>query len=76
MWKFEGIGDECAVAGRKLYAIFNNGEAIKYASKGARLDPETIRHVARGHVVTWRNDRPTYNVAGGITWLERRIRMT
>ncbi len=75
-WKVEGQVDEAAIAGRKLYALFAEGQAVKYASKGVRLTPEQIRDVAQGSVITWQSDRPTFNVAGGWQYLRREVRMT
>jgi|WetSurMetagenome_2_1015567.scaffolds.fasta_scaffold26518_1 hypothetical protein len=75
-WKLEGEADEAAIAGRKLYALFAEGEAVKYASKGVRLTPEQIREVAQGSVITWQSERPTFNVAGGWQYLRREVRMT
>lgn len=76
MWKHEGNGDECAVAGKKLYAVWADGQAIKSASKGVRLSPEQIRLVAEGHVIRWHAEAPTFNVAGGFRYLHRDVRMT
>ena len=75
-WKFEGEGDCVAIAGKKLYAMFKNGEPIKYASKGAKITPNDIRRVAEGDVVQWQSDRPSFNVAHDPIFISRRISRT
>jgi hypothetical protein len=75
-WKHEAEADEAAIAGKKLYALFAGGEAVKMASKGVRLTAAQIRDVAQGATVRWFADAPTFNVAGGWTYLTRDVRMT
>ncbi len=71
-WKVEMRGTDLAIAGKKLYALIG-GEKDKLASKGARLDSADIFKVARGKEVIWRNMAPTYSVANGAHFVERRI---
>lgn len=75
-WKFEGSGDRIAIAGKKMYACFNNDECIKSATKGARLSPDEIVDVARGNVVTFRNIAPTFKLGGDVKFIVRKIRRT
>lgn len=75
-WKLENYGDTLAVAGRKLYAIFRQGECVKMASKGVRLTSQQIMQVASGETVTWKKDAPTFSLNGGTRFLQRNIRMT
>lgn len=75
-WKIEAEGDRIAIAGKKLYALFNGMECVKYASKGARLQPMQIIQVAQGRTVVWSNPAPTFGVAGVARFVERHIRMT
>jgi hypothetical protein len=44
-WKEEATLDEIFIAGKKLYAGFFEGKCVKRASKGVRLDGESIRRI-------------------------------
>jgi hypothetical protein len=61
-WDVEATGDTLAIAGKKLYALFNNGEPIKKASKGVRLTASEIERVARGEVIEYANPVPKWNL--------------
>jgi hypothetical protein len=74
-WKTEKVGDKFALAGRKLYALFNNGECVKMACKGVRLTPEQIELVANGGKVTWKKDAPTFSLKRGTRFIHRDIEM-
>lgn len=73
-WKTEASANESAIAGKKLYALFQDGAPIKHASKGVRLTPEQIRSVANGAKITWLAEAPTINIAGVATYMKREIR--
>lgn len=75
-WKLEKHGNMVAIAGRKLYALWNGGECVKYASKGVRLSPEQIVEVASGNKVTWKKDAPTYSLSGQVRFMHRDVVMT
>jgi hypothetical protein len=75
-WKFEGKADRLAIAGKKLYAAFDQGKCVKSAHKGALLSPENIVDIARGGEVLYKRDAPTYSINGQKPFLERRIRKT
>lgn len=81
-WKLEATGDTAAIAGKKLYAIFNAGEAIKKASKGVNLSPAEIVQVCEGQEITYHNPVPTFRLGrdladmGETDFLSRRINMT
>lgn len=75
-WKHEGNGDVIAIAGKKLYALFNRGVEIKSASKGVKLDGEEIRRVALGETVMWENDAPNFSLLGGARFVHRRAQST
>jgi hypothetical protein len=74
-WKTEKMGDKFALAGRKLYAMFNKGECVKMACKGVRLTAEQIELVARGGKVTWKKDAPTFSLSRGTRFIHRDIQM-
>jgi hypothetical protein len=81
-WKLEAIGDRAAIAGKKLYTIYNQtdlrdtGEAIKLASKGVRLTPREIIAVCNGEEITYRNPVPTFKLDGSTEFVSRRINKT
>lgn len=64
-WKFEGEADTVAIAGKKLYAAFKNGECFKLASKGVRLSPTDILSLCQGENVSWQNMAPSFSIANG-----------
>lgn len=66
-WKLEASGDTLAIAGKKLYALFNNGEPVKYASKGADLSPQDILKVSKGETIRWQKESPTFRLGAGMT---------
>lgn len=61
-WGLDAIGDTCAIAGKKLYAVFNAGEEVKKASKGVRLTADEIRRVAMGETVEYANPVPKFSL--------------
>jgi DNA polymerase elongation subunit (family B) len=76
-WKIEKTGNKMAIAGRKLYALFDRQECVKMASKGVHLTADEIVQVASGHKVTWKKDAPTFNFrTHSATFIERTVRMT
>jgi hypothetical protein len=74
-WKTEKMGDKFALAGRKLYALFDGDKCVKMACKGVRLTPQEIETVARGGKVTWKRDAPTYSLLSGTRFIHRDIQM-
>lgn len=78
-WKFEGEGTRIALAGKKLYALFDdtqNNECVKSASKGVRLSPQEIERVASGETIEWQNDAPNFSLLGGVRFVNRKARST
>lgn len=81
-WALEATGDRVAVAGKKLYTLYNQaelrdtGNAIKKASKGVRLTAEEIISVCGGHTVVYENPVPKFNLDGTADFITRRIRAT
>ena len=75
-WKTEKMGDKFALAGRKLYALFDGDECVKMACKGVRLTPQEIVTVASGGKVTWKKDAPTFSLSRGTKFIHRDVEMT
>ena len=70
-WKYEGAGDEIAIAGKKMYCLagasgkepLKSGKrVVKKASKGVRLTGDEIFQIAAGGQVTHFIDAPAYNL--------------
>lgn len=72
-WKTEAKGTRIAIAGKKLYALFNGREPVKWASKGVRVAPEIIEKVAKGETYLWRKESPTLKLSGEQLFLSRQI---
>lgn len=75
-WKFEGGGDTIAIAGKKMYAVFDNKQCVKYASKGAHLKPSDIYKLASGDRITWQSDAPTFSLLKEASFIERNMSAT
>ena len=73
-WACEKTGNVLAIAGRKMYALFQDQKCVKYASKGVRIEPADIVRVANGATVTYEREAPTYRLDGTVDWLVRRVR--
>lgn len=72
-WKFEGGGDNLAIAGKKLYALRRGKADVKVASKGVRLTSSQIFDIARGGVIDWQNDAPTFSLTKPPSFVHRKI---
>ncbi len=87
-WKVEAQGDIAAIAGKKLYAVFNDGVSIKKASKGCQLTPAEIMSVCNGEEIMYKNPVPAFSLKARnkdskgfgegafATFIDRTIRMT
>ena len=75
-WKLEETGDQIAIAGKKLYACFRDGECVKSATKGARIKPHEIVEVANGGTAIYRSAAPTFRIDGSVNFIKRKIRRT
>lgn len=87
-WKLEGVGTMAAIAGKKLYAIFDGEETLKKASKGCALTAQEIVSVCNGQEVMYRNPVPAFSLkprnrtseefmpGAFATFIDRNIRMT
>lgn len=72
-WKYEGSVDTVAIAGKKLYAGFEKGVCTKSASKGVRLDGESILKVAQGEKLNWKNNAPSFSLIKPPSFVDRDI---
>lgn len=75
-WGLEETGSHIAIAGKKMYALFDGDECVKQANKGARLTPAEIVHVAEGGMVEYANPVPAFKLDGKHQFTTRKIRAT
>jgi hypothetical protein len=85
-WKHEFTGDQIAIAGKKLYAVMGQVTdketgatefgCLKMASKGVKLTPLQIFHIANGGTVEHANPAPTFKLDGRHTFIKRQIKKT
>lgn len=83
-WKTEMQGDFAAVAGKKLYAFKSKKGTFdskkerqwKTASKGVNIGANDIIRVARGEIVEYKPEVPTYSVHSGPRFISRKLRIT
>ena len=72
-WKLEAEGDQIAIAGKKLYALKQGRKYVKSAAKGARLSGPEIFDICRGKTIHWHNDAPSFSLAKGVSFVDRKI---
>lgn len=75
-WKPEGSGSLAAIAGKKLYAIFDGDQCIKHACKGVSITPFDIVQIAKGSIVATQNPVPHFKFDGHVGYVSRRVRAT
>lgn len=75
-WKIEATCDEVAIAGKKMYALYKNGECIKQASKGVNATPAQIYSAANGDIVSVVNSAPSFSAINPTKFITRNIRIT
>jgi hypothetical protein len=75
-WKLEATGDTAAIAGKKLYAVFDAGQEVKKASKGVKLSAEEIARVCRGEVIEYAHPVPKFKLSGKVEFTKRKIQRT
>ena len=74
-WKFEGSGDKIAIAGKKLYAVFDGEKCIKKANKGVRITAAEIVRAAQGETIETHRLAPSYKLDGNHQFISRKVRM-
>jgi DNA polymerase type B, organellar and viral len=75
-WKEEAKFDSCAIAGRKLYALFDGEECVKKANKGVAVTPIDIWNICCGDVIQSKRDAPSFKLDGSHRFISRKVRMT
>jgi hypothetical protein len=74
-WDLEKSGDGISIAGRKLYALHQGTAYSKIASKGVRATGEEIARIAKGEILEFRNEAPTFTLGKSPDFVTRNIRM-
>ncbi len=75
-WKVEAKCDRIAMAGKKLYALFENGRVVKQANKGVKISANEIVEVCKGNEIECFRDAPSFKLDGSYTFIDRTVRMT
>lgn len=76
-WKEEKGAKMCAIAGKKVYALYDRlDRPVKVVSKGGDLDLRQVVKVAGGGRVTYKRDAPTFSLRGDVTFIKRVFRKT
>lgn len=82
-WKHEATGRNIAIAGKKLYALYNGDVPFvdekgkdKKASKGVRLTADEIRRVALGEPITYASPVPAFKLDGRAEFTTRTVTRT
>lgn len=74
-WDLEKEIDCAYIAGKKLYALYKNGECVKLASKGVRLSGGDIIKLCDGAVFDYQRDAPNFKLTGEAKFLHRAVKM-
>lgn len=76
-WKLETECSRIAMAGKKLYALFDSeGKVVKQANKGVKISAEDIVRVCEGAEVECLRDAPSFKLDGSHRFVDRIVRMT
>jgi Vibrio phage DNA polymerase len=87
-WKLEATGSMVAIAGKKMYAVFDRtnptldysidegGHVVKKACKGVKLSGLEILRIAGGEEIEYANPVPAFRWDGTAVFTKRRIRRT
>lgn len=78
-WKLEKTAQCAAIAGKKLYALYNSKsdkEPLKIASKGGKLDHRDIIRICQGETVLFENPAPNFSLHHSPRFIPRRFRAT
>lgn len=74
-WKLEASGNQCAIAGKKLYALRDGRKYVKIASKGAVLTGPEIFQICQGKEIQWHNQAPSFSLSKGVSFVSRKIKL-
>lgn len=75
-WKLEATGNKACIAGKKMYAVFDDGKPIKSASKGVKLTPSEIARVCAGDTIEYSHPVPKFSLDGSVSFTTRNIKRT
>jgi hypothetical protein len=87
-WKLEASGRMVAIAGKKMYAVFDRdnptdnrsidkgGHVVKKACKGVKLEGLEILRVAEGAEIEYNNPVPAFRWDGTVKFTSRKVRRT
>ena len=76
-WKYEGEFDNAAIAGKKLYALYNDkNDKHKIASKGGTLEVKDIINICKGKYFINENRAPTFSLNKKPHFISRKFKMT
>lgn len=76
-WKLEAEGSILAIAGKKMYALFDkDGKSVKQASKGGKMTAEQIKQVSLGDTISITQEAPTFKLDGTYAYQTRRFKRT
>jgi DNA polymerase elongation subunit (family B) len=76
-WKLEAECTRVAMAGKKLYALFDaDGGVVKQANKGVKISAEDIVRVCEGAEIECLRDAPSFKLDGSHRFIDRIVRMT
>lgn len=77
-FKIEAKADHAVIAGKKLYALYNEGkkEPVKLASKGGKLELKELIEIAKGQKLKKGNLAPTFSILSQPKFISRTFKMT
>jgi hypothetical protein len=75
-WKEEARGNRAAIAGKKLYALWQDREVVKMASKGVRIGADQILLAAQGWSVAYNAEAPNFSLNGSTKFVSRVVKKT
>jgi hypothetical protein len=75
-WDCELTFDTMYIAGKKLYACYQEGNPLKVRSKGVSLTGEQIKSVCMGDTIRYERPAPVFKVTGEQIKMHRDVRMT
>jgi hypothetical protein len=81
-WKLEAIGRMVAIAGKKMYSVFDRenpdseDHVVKKACKGVKLSGLNIKSIAEGAEIVYNNPVPAFRWDGTARFTSRKVRRT
>ena len=72
-WKLEAQGDNAFIVGRKCYAITQNGEIVKSASKGVQMQGKDFLALLKNGEYKYIRDAPNFKKDGSVKFTQRTV---